>query len=76
MGVHNRRALERGVKRSRQVPDTNGKMRDTAIFDGFDYQTVESSVKRLFGRLKEYEEEVGLAEIIPTEFVPSGYSSR
>jgi acyl-[acyl-carrier-protein] desaturase len=76
MGVHNRRALEKGVKRSRQVPDTNGKLRDTAIFDGFDYQDVESSVKRLFGRLKEYEEEVGLAEIIPTEFVPSGYSSR
>ena len=76
LGVHNRRALERGIKRSRQAPDPDGQLRDTAFFDGFDYDVVETSVKRLFSRLKEYEEEVGLADIIPSQFVPSGLSSH
>lgn len=76
LGVHNRRAFERGVKRSRQAPDPNGHMRDTTIFDGFDYDVVETSVKRLFGRLKKYEDEVGLSDIIPSQFVPSGFSGH
>ncbi len=74
LGVHNRRALERGIKRSRQAPDPDGHLRDTAFFDGFDYDVAETSVKRLFDRLKKYEEEVGLADIIPSQFVPSGLS--
>ncbi len=74
LGVDNRRALERGIKRSRQAPDPDGHLRETAFFDGFDYDVVETSVKRLFSRLKEYEEEVGLADIIPSQFVPSGLS--
>lgn len=76
LGVNNRRALERGIKRSRQAPDPDGHLRDTAFFDGFEYDVVETSVKRLYGRLKEYEKEVGLDEIIPSEFVPSGLSGN
>jgi len=72
MGIKSRKALEQGIKRSRQVPDADGNLRDTALFDAFDYDAVEIAVKRLFSRVKKYEEEVGLAEIDPTHFVPSG----
>ena len=76
LGVHNRRALEKGIKRSRQVPDPDGNRRETAFFNGFDYDIVETSVKRLFGRLRKYEEGVGLADIIPSQFVPSGLNVK
>ena len=76
LGVNDRRALERGIKRSRQAPGPDGEMRETTFFDGFEYDVVETSVKRLYDRLNEYEEEVGLADIIPTQFVPSGFSGR
>ena len=71
LGIHDRRAFERGMKRSRQAPDPNGLLRDTAFFDGFEYDIVETSVKRLFDRLKKCDERVGLAKIILLQFVPS-----
>lgn len=55
-------------------------MLDTAIFDtpldaskvgGIQFSIVEAAVVRLFDRIGQYEEEVGLSEISPTRFVPN-----
>jgi len=72
IGVKGRRALFKGIERIRQVPDESGNMRHTAIFDLLDYDGVESKVKRLFGRIADYEKDVGFDLINPTEFTPSG----
>jgi acyl-[acyl-carrier-protein] desaturase len=70
--VKGRKALSDGVKRMRQVPDPNGNARDTAIFDLIDYSAVQRAVKRLFGRIEIYEKQMGLSDVNPTIFVPSG----
>ncbi|HEU5323397.1 MAG TPA: acyl-ACP desaturase [Methylomirabilota bacterium] len=75
LGVKGRRAVEDGIRRSRQVPDENGELRDTAVFGALDYTAVEASVRRLFARIRRYEDEIGLAEVDPTTFVASGYTA-
>ena len=75
LNVRGFRAVTRGIKRSRQVPDPDGNMRDTALFDAIDYEAIEKAVKRLYGRIEKYEQEVGLADIYPTRFVPSGLAA-
>ncbi len=72
LGVAGRRALAEGFKRFRRVPDPDGNLRDTAFFDLLDYRAVETAVQRLFNRVARYEQEVGLAEVDPTRFAPSG----
>jgi acyl-[acyl-carrier-protein] desaturase len=72
MGVAGRRALADGVKRFRRVPDPDGNFRETAVFDVLDYASLEVAVRRLFDRIQQYENEVGLNEVSPTRFVPSG----
>jgi acyl-[acyl-carrier-protein] desaturase len=72
LGIAGRRALAEGVKRLRQVPDENGSLRDTAIFDTLDYRGLEDAIRRLYRRVGEHESEFGLADIDPTTFVPSG----
>lgn len=74
--IADRKTLARGVKRSRLVPDPDGNLRDTAIFDIFDYNAVESAVKRLFGRIQKHEQATGLAQVDPTHFVPSGLANQ
>ena len=82
LGVDSIRDIERGIKRTRRVPDEGGAMRDTAIFDqkldqprevseftGVQFPVVEAAVMRLFDRIGRYEEEVGLSEVAPTKFV-------
>ncbi len=76
LSIAGRRALANGVKRFRQVPDPDGNMRDTAIFELLDYGAVQAAVQRLFGRIENYEKEVGFAEIDPTSFVPSRLEYR
>lgn len=76
LGVDSIRDIERGVKRSRQVPDAEGQIRDTAIFDaskleGIRFSVVEDAVIRIINRINRYEDEVGLAEVDPTQFVPT-----
>lgn len=75
LGVAGRRALIEGVKRFRQVPDQDGNLRDTAVMDTLDYGSVQTMVRQLFGRIEEYEREVGFAEIDPTRFVSSGLNA-
>jgi acyl-[acyl-carrier-protein] desaturase len=73
LGVNGRRALRQGIARIRQVPTLEGdEMRDTAIFDLLDYDGVEKKIQKLFGRIQDYEKQVGFDEIHPTIFVPSG----
>ncbi|MCH7915504.1 MAG: acyl-ACP desaturase [Deltaproteobacteria bacterium] len=72
LGIANRKAIDEGIKRSRQVPDPDGNMRDTVIVDALDYHAVETAVMKLFDRVRKHEEEIGLTEIDPTCFVPSG----
>jgi acyl-[acyl-carrier-protein] desaturase len=72
LGVKSRRALENGVRAFRQVPDPDGNLRDTALFDTLDYPTVEQAVRRLYGRIEQFEQEIGFADIDPTRFTPSG----
>ena len=66
------KAITAGVRRSRQVPDPDGNMRDTAIFDAIDYAAVEAAVKCLHRRITDYERETGRAAVDATCFVPSG----
>jgi acyl-[acyl-carrier-protein] desaturase len=70
--IKGRGSLTRGLKRSRLVPDPDGNMRDTAIFEIFDYDAVEQAVQKIFSRIKKHEQKIGLTEINPTQFVPSG----
>lgn len=72
LGVKDRRALEHGIRRSRQVPDENGNFHETAFFDSLDYDKVESDVRKVFGRIQRYEQDIGLDKVYPTRFVPSG----
>ncbi|HEX3247432.1 MAG TPA: acyl-ACP desaturase, partial [Chloroflexota bacterium] len=73
LSLAGRKELERAVRRSREVPD-DGITRDTCLFSELDYEAVEVAVQRLFGRIQQYERDTGLAEIHPTQFVPSGFA--
>lgn len=72
LGVEGRRALQRGIKRIREVPHPDGTMHNTAIFDVLDYDGVTKKVQKLFDRIADYEKEVGYDEVYPTTFVASG----
>jgi len=74
LGVKGKNLLYKGIKRIRSVPDIDGTMRDTSIFAMVDYENVTSKVKRLFGRIGDYEKDIGLDDVYPTQFVPSGLS--
>lgn len=71
LGVSGRKALENGIKRTRLVPDEEGNLRETAIFEGIDFGSIQSAVKRIFGRIEAHERESGLWEVDPTPFVPN-----
>lgn len=73
VGVESRRALVNGIARSRQIPDPDGGMRETAFFTLFDYDVVESAVQKVFHRVQEYEQVIGFDQIDPTKFIPSGF---
>lgn len=72
LGVNGRAALRKGIKKLRQVPEEDGALRHTTIVDTLDYAGVEEKVRRLFGRISDYEARVGFDKIDPTVFVPSG----
>jgi acyl-[acyl-carrier-protein] desaturase len=72
LNIHSRKALELGIRNSRQVPDPDGNLCDSAIFDAFDYQAVERNVKNTIERATRYAQEVGIADLDPILFTPSG----
>lgn len=70
LGIESRRALEAGLKRTREVPTEDGaKIQQTAIFETFDYGLVEGDVRRLHDKIVRYEAEIGFDEVDPTTFV-------
>jgi acyl-[acyl-carrier-protein] desaturase len=75
MTISGRKALEAGVSRFRQVPDEDGKLRETAIFETLDYNNLELAVRRLFDKIERYEQNIGLSEVDPTRFMPSGFAA-
>ncbi len=76
LNVRASKAFSYGVKRSRMVPDPDGNMRDTALFEAIDYPALEQAVKRLHERIAEHEQEIGYSEVDPTHFVPSGLAPQ
>lgn len=74
LGLAGKRALELGIKKSRQVPNPDGELRETSFFfDGFDYSAVEKAVRKLFDRVHDYEAKIGFDRFDPTRFIPSGW---
>jgi acyl-[acyl-carrier-protein] desaturase len=69
LGFAGRKAVEAGIKRGRMVPDEDGNMRDSAIFEGIDFPSIADKVKRVFGRIRQHEDEVGFSDFDPTDFV-------
>lgn len=69
LGTASIRAVEEGIRRSREVPDPDGNVRRTAIFDTLNYSYIENKVSLLFDRIKTYEEEIGLDKVAPTVFM-------
>jgi acyl-[acyl-carrier-protein] desaturase len=68
MGVTSLRAVEKGVARTRQVPNRAGLMSPGGVVDGVDFALVEGVVEALFARIGRYEDEIGLSALDPTLF--------
>jgi acyl-[acyl-carrier-protein] desaturase len=71
LGIENRRKVEAGLKASRNVPDPDGNIRGTAIWDCFDAGKIKTSVGKMHKRLEDYEIGMGRAELDPLVFVPN-----
>lgn len=76
MGLANRRKLEAAVRASRQVPDTDGGFRGTAIFESLDFRHVEDSVRKTFRRIELYEDRAGIAAFSNVRFLPNGFAAQ
>ena len=71
LGVASRKALEAGLRKTRLVPDADGNLRDTAIFEGLNFEHISDAVKRLFGKAHKYESEIGFDAIDPINWQPA-----
>jgi acyl-[acyl-carrier-protein] desaturase len=61
LGVPSLKAIEKGLCRTREVPDPEGKMRGTAIWgDLIDQEFLEGALIRLFEKVESYQQEIGL----------------
>ncbi|MFC4639075.1 acyl-ACP desaturase [Deinococcus hohokamensis] len=70
LGIESRKALEEGIRKTREVPDFDGgNFKTTAIWDTFDYGQVEGDVRRLHVKIQDYEKDIGFDLYDPTEFV-------
>jgi len=72
--VKGNNAFFRGIKRIRSVPNMDRTLWDAFIFDMIDYENVTSKIKRLFGRIGDYEKDIGLDDVYPMQFFTSGLS--
>lgn len=70
-GIASRRSLEEGIKRTRLVPDENGQMVDSAIWETFDPNSIVKDVQRLYTKINGFESKYGMDLIDPTQFVPN-----
>ncbi|MCU0315452.1 MAG: acyl-ACP desaturase [Fimbriimonadaceae bacterium] len=71
LGVASKKALEQGIKKTRLVPDEDGNLRETAIFPGLDFVHIEDCVKRIFGKVTQFEEKTGHNEVDPLIWKPA-----
>lgn len=72
LGIASRKALEAGLKRTREVPGFDESDRHaTAIWETFDYGQIEGDVQRLHLKINQFEAEIGFSDLDPTEFVPN-----
>ena len=69
LGAESLRAVEKGIRESRMVPDRGGNMRHTGIFESIDFSFVEAKVQRLFGKIVDFETKIGVAREQLTQFV-------
>ncbi|MEO7717580.1 MAG: acyl-ACP desaturase [Capsulimonas sp.] len=69
--VAGRKALDNGLKHARAIPDPNGNMRLTALWDTFDAGEAERNVLRLHDKITDFESSMGRAEIDPFPFQPN-----
>ena len=75
LGAESLRAVERGIRESRMVPDQGGNMRHTGIFESIDFAFVEGKVQRLFGKINDFERKIGVASEQMTRFLTNPASS-
>lgn len=75
LGAESLRAVEKGIRDGRKVPDKNGNMRHTGIFETIDFDTVEKKVQRLFAKITDFEESIGVPDHQLTKFVQNPESS-
>jgi acyl-[acyl-carrier-protein] desaturase len=68
-GIESRKSLESGILKTRMVPDEEGQMRCSAIWETFDPDAIVEDVKRLYAKVQGYESKYGMSEIDPTHFV-------
>ena len=68
-GIEGVKALEAGIRRSRDIPDMNGQFRSGAYLDSMDYGLVEKKVTQLHARVTHFEESFGRHEFDQFEFV-------
>ncbi len=66
--VTGRKALENGLKQARAIPDQDGAMRLTALWDAFDPAEAERSVMRLHDKITAYEKTTGRDALDPLVF--------
>lgn len=71
LSVTGKKALENGLKRSREIPDRDGNFRTTAIWDTFDPVAVEMHAERIHEKIAEYEVKIGRWDLDPTTFTPN-----
>jgi acyl-[acyl-carrier-protein] desaturase len=71
LSVEGKKALEAGLKRSREVPDRDGIVRTTAFWDTFDPRAAEGNVINIYDKIHEYEQLIGRDMVDPTLFVPN-----
>ncbi|GIW05501.1 MAG: hypothetical protein KatS3mg060_0306 [Dehalococcoidia bacterium] len=66
LGVESRRALRDGIRRLRLVPDEDGNLRHTIAAEVLDVPQLDRDVRRALDRIRQHEEETGLALVDPT----------
>jgi acyl-[acyl-carrier-protein] desaturase len=71
LGIDGRKALEDGIKRTREIPDEEGQMRTSAIWETFDPSKISGQVQRLHQRIAEFEKGFGWDKFDPLVFTPN-----
>lgn len=74
LGIQNKKAVEKGVLDSRLVPDEDGNLRQSALFEAIDFGEVRNAVARMVNRYQAFEREIHIADFFPTPF-KSNYQS-